>query len=544
MKDETFFDDQIRQNALKHEAEVPADAWDNIMQKPKKRRGLIWWLVPASLLLAGFGYWYFQPSQSNRSVAKMSEKVTTVNGDKTQTTSSKTDISTNYNNSQEKNHEELTGIGELSLTDEPQARITASNSGTNNKSKSNKTSNRISSNSKVSKSTGNNSKGLNKISSNNIISNSTGHNSNGSNKSNANSKINQLVEISISSNLKASEQATAQKENENQLQPSSNNSIAQVQASPNQLISIGNSNNKAKGSNNSINPASGNAKEMIASQKIEDSANALVLTTSKSFEIGQGVAGSNNEQKQIQIPKPSRWFIDFSSGALFSFSNRGKQIDLRRITELPNAILNFTPETIQVKQESGLAIRLGLRKMVSDKWGVGTGIQYQEINERIKMTGTETQISNVVVQRLIGSGGNGLLIADSFNTSTSGIRTIDARNKYQLLSVPIYVHYRVFKHTKSSIDIYGGAVLNFASKYQNSINGAFKTSGDSTKQKRAGLDFYASIRYTRRLNNNLNLFMAPGIYLNVAPNKLPGMITASPFSRAAINIGFSYQLKK
>jgi hypothetical protein len=67
-----FFDTIINQKLSGHQSPVPADAWDNIVNRKKKRRYALYWWFFGVLILTGTGIfgWYIKTDVTGSALVK------------------------------------------------------------------------------------------------------------------------------------------------------------------------------------------------------------------------------------------------------------------------------------------------------------------------------------------------------------------------------------------------------------------------------------------------------------------------------------------
>lgn len=556
MKNDEQFDDLLRQKANNHEAPVPADAWDNIMRKKKKRRFIIFWWCLAGVLLAGnAGYLVYKDFSKSNAPDNAVQQAALDNNDKEQVIArAKIEKETNELSVEKtviKDRVEEVGDGIHLKADSAEKR--SDKKETNDKFiPQEKTDNLKASDKKINKATEDNAL----VNEESIAGNKCGRQkANGTIASKkqtvflGNKKSGSQLDNAVAENDFSVDKKDRYLDKQNEA-GSPDKTISQTQEKPNDKSEVF-ANDRQTLTDEQNAKATKTTDEIVSSSNSTTKTGSIIISDTSST-IAGGDSSSNDapvaDKKFIQIkqPKNKTWWIDMSATPFASISNSKKISQLNRTTQMPGYIAEYTAGQVKISQQPGVAFAIGVRKSLNKKWALGAGFAYQQIKEKISLSGTETHVATTVVQRLDQTASGPVLVNDTISSTTTGVRSVNALNSYTLMGVPVFAQYRLAQRKSLLFDISAGSFINLSRKYSNSVAGSFvgqnsidiKPGGDL----KVGFDLFAEIRVSKSLTKNIFVFAAPGFRYNLSEYKLKGMLKHTFLHQAGLGVGLSIKL--
>jgi hypothetical protein len=541
------FDSIIKEKALGHEAPVPADAWDNIKNKKKKKRyGFFWWMF-VLLIAAGLGIFGIYESKNtdkkDRSLADNKVMVTGTKtndlpgSDKNSITASSTfkiDSAATKNNI-EQDKKENKAVTVTSVNNDPVTEVIRSAAHKNININKEKILQPIK-------------KSAYTVTGEKVI---------GNLKNDDNNIAVQNVKTPTTKSHKPKKEKTKHPVEKNNDQPgdeiwtgvkNKQRSVARTKINV-QAPDMANDTNE----NNTSNEDGTTAVTRRVNNKT-----VVTITATDTDKKDSTISIAKNkvpatDTNVIAISKPvvpkkikkNKLFVDISTTPFIVVQQNTKLLSIKRTTITPLTKAEFTADDISSRVNPSFSYTLALRKQLSKKLFIGTGIQYSKLKEAIHLSGNEINTTFAVVKRLNSSGS--ALIDDTVATVTNGIRIINATNSYDFISIPVSLQYTLFENKLWSLALSGGVYLNIKTIYKNSIKGDLVpqyASGVPAAQKKHSMttDIFAGIRLARRISNKWQLYAEPTFQVNFMQYNMPEMINYKFIHRAGITIGLSYQL--
>lgn len=498
-----MFDDIIKNRANEHEAPVPPDAWNNIVKKKKKRRFAFWWPSGALCLLlslSSVGYFVLNTKTDN-AIAKKEENSNMQTEQKVKETASAT-------NETKKDHEaesilasENKGIttttveydiAENSLTNKPQPVTVAGNAKTT-------------------------------VGIKNAVAEENELEVTGRNKKikSIKGKLKaQQTTPGIDENIQANIYNPVAEEEVEEETGREESKRATVETVPGKKIALAEEEKKTSGTNNPEKPGLAKAEDAKKQEQTDKAKTAVAKQKIK-----------------------KHWFIEAAAIPLLAASQYKENIPFNRTLAVNNSVLVYRANLTNASIEPAVAFSLLLRREVSKKITVGTGLQYMLLKENITIQGKETQTRFTVVDRLV----NGRLVPDTLTTVTQGTRAISAVNSYQLFSIPVFVQYSIIQKPQWSVGAVGGFYFNISSNYKNEINrnaaAPLLPAPGTTNKSNTGMDIFAGIRVSKRLSKRLDFFAMPSIRLSLAKYNIKNSLLDKNINQAGVGFGLCYKIK-
>jgi hypothetical protein len=248
------------------------------------------------------------------------------------------------------------------------------------------------------------------------------------------------------------------------------------------------------------------------------------------------------QQAGKKMPKPGI-SIAFSLSPFSPLSNFDQPISIQRTIETSMNKAEFTATDISIRRQTSISFSALIKKGISAKAQAGAGLSYTVIKEYIKLKGEETNTVLSVVKRL--QNGN-QLVNDTISVTSTGIRSIDAVNSYNFLSIPLSIQYQLSGSNGWELALQAGLDINLSSKYRNEIAGKLVpryAPGNSApvKNKSMGIGFNTGLYIGRGLGKRYIIFAAPYLQLNPTKIYLQGMPAGGKINRAGIGWGINYR---
>lgn len=237
-------------------------------------------------------------------------------------------------------------------------------------------------------------------------------------------------------------------------------------------------------------------------------------------------------------------FVDLGATGFIAVQQNARLLSIARTTIMPTQRSEFIADQIRTSVEPAFSYTIALRKSISGKFDMAAGLQYVKLKETIRLAGKERNTHYDVVKRLDATGS--FLYDDTVSSVTNGIRVINAVNSYDIVSIPVGIQYYFWKKSGWAVSLAAGLNFTVSNMYKNSIEGELQpvyASGSAGKPDRKfAADIFTGIRLSRQFGRHYQLFAEPSLQFNLMRYRLPGMIDYKNIHRAGITFGFSYQL--
>lgn len=480
-----MFDDIIKGKANEHEAPVPPDAWDNIVKKKKKQRFAFWWWGSAVLLLglSTAGY-FFITGQQDKTIASVSQ-----NKESKNTNEAKEQMNTLPDEQKEKT----------------QSYLQQENTNVN-----------------IEAATG-------------VASTNNSH-----------KKQHDIIEgkakttITISANEPEEDKSVIAKKTKGKLKaqqtdPSIDESIAGNENIKTNIKSL------VVAEETKEEPGTEENKQVtIAAVPGEKSVPAEEEKKTDKTEKTEQVKKENTAAAKRKVKK--HWLIEAAAIPLIASSHYNENIFFSRTLTLNNNQAVYKGRLTNASIEPSVAFSFLLRKELSNKIAIGTGLQYMLLKENIHIEGKETNTAVTVVNRLI----NGQLLPDTLSTVTEGTRTVTAVNSYQLFSIPVFIQYNILNKRQWSLGAVGGFYFNISGNYKNEINrnaaAPLLAPPGTTNRSNTGMDIFAGIRIGKKLNQRFDVFAMPSMRWTLARYNIKNSLLDKNISQAGVGFGVCYKI--
>ncbi|UAY51447.1 hypothetical protein [Ferruginibacter albus] len=523
-------DDIIKQRSQDHEAQVPPDAWDNIINKKKRKPyPFFWWL---SILLIGLivtGVFYFNKSNS-------------VSNKNTASNTQKKENSTNNNNNQNISTTNPFSITNNTKTDSTQTKNLITNSirkpdhqttnFTNIENTSTKTSNFP----------------------NNFIATTINPKGNSKNsKRSTKQKIRSVITGGETDEIAYEQKNTASFYTERNKKSKTKSKI--ISPDVNEIKTGTNEESTTAPEENSITTTTKTIQPPI--ENIEGPIEQLTKTKDSSLTTAGKDSGnlvkntnSNKKEKSNNKSHKNQWWLDVSVIPFSPSQAYDQPLYLKRyLTNSDGSTSTLTTNSFKSTLQFSFGFQALVRKNISNKLNIGLGVYYSTIKEDNTLSGTDTTVSYNTIQRLVNDNVNPpYLRNDTVSSISTGLRTIHATNTYTLFSIPLLLQYNFISTPKISVGLNGGIYFNVSTQYTNVIKGNIEAQyPDGTQpansNNRSSIDYFASLRITKPFGKKLSLFAEPVYRINGDKLKVKNTFVNKKIDQVGIGIGLTYKIK-
>lgn len=255
------------------------------------------------------------------------------------------------------------------------------------------------------------------------------------------------------------------------------------------------------------------------------------------------IAGAKDTQKKKES---KAWlkglFADAGGSIFYTMAPTPGTIPVLRISNSPMKKEEYRADQVSSHLLPGYSYSIALRKKISRKWQLGIGLQYTGIKEELTLSGTETTTTYSPVYRL-GTGPS--LVSDTTVVTSTGHRVIQARNSYTFFSIPVFAQYLLATKRSWTISATGGLSLNKPGQYKNSIDGKPQpVSGSSVHSASLTVDVQAGLRIDKFIGRRYGIYATPYFQYDAMNYRLPELATRKYMHRAGLSLGLSYKLQQ
>ena len=215
-----------------------------------------------------------------------------------------------------------------------------------------------------------------------------------------------------------------------------------------------------------------------------------------------------------------------------------------RVLDDSSSHAEFVSDKIKTTVEPGIGFSISLVKQLHEKWSIGAGMQWLRITEHLQISGIETNTNYTIVQRLVTDPAGNFWKTDTVSAISKSNSTLNGRNVYHSLGIPLFVRYQVFDNKKWSAEITGGVYIDLLREYHNSTPGKFETTyGTASGSKNTmGIDVFAGLQIQRRLSSKYALFASPSFRYNLSSYKINILSFNKKIHKPTVSIGISRYL--
>ncbi|XVJ65572.1 MAG: hypothetical protein HEQ40_05180 [Lacibacter sp.] len=194
-----------------------------------------------------------------------------------------------------------------------------------------------------------------------------------------------------------------------------------------------------------------------------------------------------------------------------------------------------------------------LVKNLGEKTLIKTGVNYSQINERLKLvTENSRQLTQIItIRTVVRSPGDTLFIRDTMYYEQTGTRYRTTYNRYRFIDLPVIFSYEFGNPELMHFAINAGPVFNITSMYSGEVlDSAYKpvristASGSNANHWRSniGIGMFASVSIYKRLNDRVHLFGEPYMRYNFNPVTQSTNYVKQRYIITGMQLGIRYNL--
>ncbi len=263
------------------------------------------------------------------------------------------------------------------------------------------------------------------------------------------------------------------------------------------------------------------------------------------FQTGN-VAQPNNKPTcpTINGPRRNDWYLEVYGSpdyTLRSFSNPAlfnNYVSYRKTNE---------------DNRNGFSAGLRIAKNFGEKTVVKAGVNYSQINERLKLISqNEKQFTQIItIRTVIRAPGDTLFIRDTSYFEQTGTRYRTTYNRYRFIDIPVLFSYEFGNPEIVAFAVNAGPVFNISSFYRGEVLDTFlrpvkistnSGSGVNNWRSNIGIGMYTSFSVYKHVNSRLQIFAEPYFRYNFRPVSQNTGIVNQRYSISGMQLGIRYKL--
>jgi hypothetical protein len=217
----------------------------------------------------------------------------------------------------------------------------------------------------------------------------------------------------------------------------------------------------------------------------------------------------------------------------------------------PSAYLNERRNTENFRTSYSAGVRLV--KNLGEKTLIKAGVNYSQINERLKLVSEKSkQLTQVItIRTVIRAPGDTLFVRDTMYYEQTGTRYRTTYNRYRFIDIPLLFSYEFGKPEIMQFAINAGPVFNIISMYRGEVLDTSyspvkisTTAGSNVNNWRnnIGVGFFASMSIYKRLNDRIHLFGEPYVRYNFNPVTQSNNLVKQRYFNTGMQLGIRYNL--
>jgi hypothetical protein len=247
--------------------------------------------------------------------------------------------------------------------------------------------------------------------------------------------------------------------------------------------------------------------------------------------------------------KKSGLKIEVAIAVVSPLQHYAQPLYIKRTLTTANVYADFKTDRVQSTIEQGMGFNIHLVKSINKRTEAGAGIAYLRFTEKIHLKGIESKTNYTLVQRLVTGPTGSFLKEDTVSVVSKDSVTLNGRNVYNQLTMPVFIRYRIVNRNKWSCSITGGVNIDLIRMYHNDLPGKFETIYTSSTVSAAaknsiGLGLSAGLHFSGLLYKKYQWLAATSFNYNLTPYTTNLLSSNKRIHLPGILVGISYQLKK
>lgn len=196
-----------------------------------------------------------------------------------------------------------------------------------------------------------------------------------------------------------------------------------------------------------------------------------------------------------------------------------------------------------------------LVKNLGEKTLIKTGVNYSQINERLKLVAenSKQQTQIITIRTVIRAPGDTLFVRDTMYYEQNGTRYRTTYNRYRFIDVPVLFSYEFGNPDLMHFAVSAGAVINIASFYGGEVlDTTYQPVKISTNtgtnvnnwRNNIGVGVFASLALYKKLNDRVHLFAEPYMRYNLNPVTQQNSFIKQRYLITGMQLGVRYNFIK
>lgn len=270
-------------------------------------------------------------------------------------------------------------------------------------------------------------------------------------------------------------------------------------------------------------------------QKLRDSLLSKALEKSETI-----VTKKPDTDKQARKNNVS---AELSLMPVFPITGQGRSVAFNRTLNYSNGKSEFSGALARATIDPSVAFTASARKSFNKKLSGGIGIQYLRLKEYVTISGVQLKTIYSYSDTHMNANDGTSMISDTATAYLQTKRDFKSVNTYTYLSVPVSVQYLVFEKGKWQVALDAGVNVNVSGRYSNNINRKLVaplscTQPVTDEKMNVNLSYFGGMRFDRRINQNMGLFLNPNILFSPVKQG----ITDRRIHRFGIGAGLAFRL--
>ncbi len=259
------------------------------------------------------------------------------------------------------------------------------------------------------------------------------------------------------------------------------------------------------------------------------------------FITKKAVSGRKQSVKSLKV--------EVAVGVVSPLQDYTKPLLIKRVLDNGTVKSEFISDQIKTEVEPGTEFGINIVKSVSKQWSVGGGINYSRFTELFRLTGIETRTDITIIQRVVIEPNGPSLKSDTIINSTKSNTTINGRNIYTNIAVPLFVRHQFIERRKFAFAVTTGLYVEVLKKYHSDAPGKFENTvapGNTkpSNNTHIGVDVFAALHFSGALWKKYDWFAAPGFRYGVSRYNANSLSFNKKIHKPVFSVGIAYRLKK
>ena len=231
----------------------------------------------------------------------------------------------------------------------------------------------------------------------------------------------------------------------------------------------------------------------------------------------------------------------------------GPDYNVRSLTSSVAPATYITERNNNENYRTSFSAGIRLVKNLGEKSLIKTGINYSQINERLRIVAENSkQFTQVItIRTVVRSPGDTLFVRDTMFFEQNGTRYRTTYNRYRFIDIPLIFSYEFGNPELMHFSVNAGPVFNVVSFYGGEVlDTTYKPMRISTStgsnannwRSNIGIGLFASVSMYKRYNDRIHLFAEPYVRYNLNPVTQAGSNIKQRYFITGMQLGIRYNL--